>query len=112
MTSLRNLLQATALAGVVTLAPQSIAQAQEAQESEAAEVLVNCVGGPLERAVLRTQNIADTLLATDPARALVNSQINAGPSGGDADTYIITLSGQADNNTAGGSFTVQAQVRV
>ena len=107
MTILRNLLQATALAGVVTLAPQSIAQAEEA-----AELLVNCVGGAVEAVIIRTQNSPDTLLDTDPARALANGQINAGASGGNADTYIITLSGEADNNTAGGRFEVQGQVRV
>jgi hypothetical protein len=107
MTNFRNLLQATALAGVVTLAPQSIAQAQEA-----AKLLINCVGGAAEAVIVRTKNSPDTLLDTAPARALDNSQINAGASTGNADTYILTLSGEADNNTAAGSFTVQGQIRI
>jgi hypothetical protein len=73
---------------------------------------VNCVGGAVEAVIIRTQNSPDTLLDTDPARALVNGQVNAGASGGNPDTYLITLSGEADNNTAGGLFTVKAQIRI
>jgi len=102
MTTFRNLLQATALAGVVTLAAQTIALAE----------VVTCVGGALEQVFVVTQNDPDTLLDTAGTVVLANSAINAGPSGGNPDTYIITLSGQADNNTAGGRFEVQGQVRV
>ena len=102
MTTFRNLLQATALAGVVTLAAQTIALAE----------VVTCVGGALEQVFVVTQNDPDTLLDTAGTVVLANSAINAGPSGGNPDTYIITLSGEADNTTAGGFFSVQAQMRV
>ena len=66
----------------------------------------------MEAVIIRTQNSPDTLLDSDPARALVNGQVNAGASGGNPDTYLITLSGEADNTTAGGLFTVKAQIRI
>jgi hypothetical protein len=102
MNTFRNLLQAAALAGVVTLAAQTIALAE----------VVTCVGGALEQTIVVTQNDPDTLADNAGNQVLNNSVINAGASGGNPDTYIVTLSGEADNTTAGGFFSVQAQVRV
>jgi hypothetical protein len=102
VTTFRNLLQAAALAGVVTLAAQTIALAE----------VVTCVGGALEQTIVVTQNDPDTLADTAGNQVLNNSVINAGASGGNPDTYIVTLSGEADNSTAGGFFSVQAQIRV
>ena len=103
---------------IVTISTLSLAAATAAGGEEnggasaSAETFVSCVGGFQEFVNGGTQNAPVASAAA--AAILPFSTYSAGAAGpaGDADLYVVTLSGEADNTAAGGGFTVQAQASV
>ena len=113
-TANRRMLAVPALVGAFSLAAATTALGQEADAgAEASQrIFVQCIGGPQEFVNGGTQNAA---FASAAALAILPfSTFSVGASGpaGDADLYVVTLSGEADNTAAGGGFTVQAQASV
>lgn len=107
-TAIQILLTVPALVGAFSLAAATTALGQEdGGRSASARTFVSCSGGAQEFVNGGTQNAPSSTAAA--VAVLPFSTFSAGPSGvsGDADLYVVTLSGEADN-TAGG-FTVQAQ---
>lgn len=110
----QRLLALSALVGACSLAAVTTALGAEADGGAAASpaTFTGCFGGAQEFVNGGTQNAP--VFNAAAAAILPFSTFAAGASGGagDADLYVVTLSGEADNGAAGGGFTVQAQASI
>ena len=110
----QRLLTLPTLVGVFSLAAATTAWGLEADAGAKAspQTFTGCVGLAQEFVNGGTQNAP---VSSNAALAILPfSTFSAGASGavGDADLYVVTLSGEADNTAAGGGFTVQAQASI
>ncbi len=106
-TAIQRLLTVPALVGAFSLAAATTALGQEedAGRRASAETFVGCFGGAQEFVNGGTQNAP---VSSGAALAILPfSTFSGGASGaaGDADLYVVRLSGEADNTVGG--FTVQ-----
>ena len=107
-TATQKMLAVPALVSVFFLAAASTSLGQEADAGAKARqrTFVGCLGGAQEFVNGGTHTAA---VATAAALAILPfSTFAAGASGGagDQDLYVVTLSGEGDNNAAGGGFNV------
>lgn len=96
----------------ITAATTALGAEADGGATASPATFTGCFGGAQEFVNGGTQNAP---VATAAAAAILPfSTFSAGASGaaGDTDLYVVTLSGEADNNAAGGGFTVQAQASV
>ena len=93
------------------LAVFSSTAALAAESDRAGRVLTFCAGGAQEIINGSTQNAPASVAGIAAPAVMPFTTVAGGPSGVGADLYVVTFSGEA-NNTAGGFWTIQAQVSV
>lgn len=107
----RNVLAATALAGLFSAMAATTAVSERARK-QTSKASVACDGGALEAVYSDTQDSPQTSASTDYVQ--VGSTIPAEgspPIGGDADLYMVTFAGEAFA-VGGGYWNAKAQISV
>ncbi|MGQ0483825.1 MAG: hypothetical protein ACT4SY_00515 [Hyphomicrobiales bacterium] len=99
----------TAISSAIALSDENGGRKAVGERGAVSGSLTTCDGGSQEKVVTNTQN-APASTFSSVFVPIPSTTIPGGPSGGDADTYTVTFSGEADATV--GNWEIQAQVSV